>query len=110
MTAIPPPLPPPPPQKQQIQTTAPTRPPPLPPMPIATNSKPTSSTMAPPLPPLPPRSQANLAKQLGDLDLTSNAINNNERLIDIDPFGDSFVPTSTNFNKPLPPPRPNHFK
>lgn len=93
----------------------PTRPPPLPPMPTSTSN----GKVPPPLPPMPSRnavSKTQITKNnvdflpLADLDLSSNNSNSitrnnvsNQTLIDFDMFND--LP-----NKPLPPPRPNHFK
>jgi len=124
--------------QQQQPTIIPTRPPPLPPMmqmPSIQNKPSSSSSIPPPLPPLPTTatSKTNLQGQINtninnfnnilqssDLNLSnrlnSNNNNNNnniQKLVEFDAFGDSdFSKLNINAinNKPLPPPRPNHFK
>ena len=94
----------------------PSRPPPLPPMQNQLSSSNTkTSVLPPPLPPMPSRNQSSNRNtdffQLADLDISSNSNSTNaiEKLIDFDLFTDS-ISTQTVLNKPLPPPRPNHFK
>ena len=120
-------------QQQQQPTIIPTRPPPLPPMiqmPSIQN-KPSSSSIPPPLPPLPTTATSktnfqgqintninnfNNVLQSSDLNLSNRLnsnINNSQKLVEFDAFGDSdFSKLNINAinNKPLPPPRPNHFK